>query len=305
MKIRKDSAIAQIERQINAGSRKKEWLVPTLLLLPTLFMFCTFTFYPFVRAIINAFSATGIQGEFIKFVGLDNFKLLFQNPGFGKTMKNTFLLAGLKLLFTFPPAMIIAMLASRKGKGERIYQTIFALPMAFSAAPIAAIWMYIFRQDSGVLNQFLGTNIAWLREEQWALLVVVIVSAWGGIAGTSFGILVGFRNVSEEILEAADIDGANWWVKMFRIMIPLASPHIFYNLFFQITGSFKIFGTIDLLTRGGPAGSTTTLLYSIYNHVNGSGYIQMACAEAMVLFVIIFVFARIEQKVEDKLVFYQ
>lgn len=305
MRRKKNSALAQIESQINAGSHKKEWLVPSLLLLPTMFMFVTFTFYPFIRAIINAFSATGIQGEFIKFVGFENFKLMVQNPGFWVTLRNTFLLAGLKLILTFPPAMVIAMLASRKGKGDRIYQTIYALPMAFSAAPIAAIWMYIFRQDSGLLNQLLGTDIAWLREEKWALLVVAIVSAWGGIAGSAFGILVGFRNVSEEVLEAAEIDGANWWVKMFKVMIPLASPHIFYNLFFQVTGAFKIFGTIDLLTKGGPAGSTTTLLYRIYNHVNGTGYIQMACAEAMLLFVIIFVFARIEQKVEDKLVFYQ
>lgn len=302
---RKSAASIALENQINAGNKKKEWLLPSLLVFPSVFMFVGFALYPFVRAIINAFSATTTQGEFIKWVGLANFKQIFADSSFGLILRNTFVLAGLKLVLTFVPAMLMAMLAARKGKGERIYQTLYVLPMAIAAAPIATVWMYIFRQDSGLLNQLLGTNIAWLREEQWTLLVIAIVTSWGGIASASLYLLVGFRNVSDEVLEAADIDGANWWTKMFRIMIPLASPQIFYVLFLQIMGSFKVFATIDLLTQGGPANASTTLLYRIYNRVNVSGNIQMACAEALILFVIMFVFARLEQKCEEKFVFYQ
>jgi len=303
--MKKNSAVSAVENQINAGSRKKEWLLPSLLIFPCVFMHIAFGVYPFIKAIINAFAATGSQGEFIKFVGLANFKQVFANSTFPLIMRNTFLLAAMKLVMTFIPAILIAMLAARKGKGERIYQTLYALPMAFSAAPIATVWIYIFRQDSGLLNQFLGTNIAWLREERWALLVVAIVTSWSSIASASLRLLVGFRNVSEEVLEAADIDGANWWVKMFKVMIPLASPQIFYVLFFQITGAFKVFATIDLMTQGGPNSASTTLLYQIYNRVNVTSNIQMACAEAMILFAIIFVFTQIEQKIEEKYVFYQ
>ena len=302
---KKAKSATRIDAQIIAGSKKQEWLVPILLLLPSLVLFIAFTGYPFVRTIFNSFAVTITGGEFIRWAGFANWKRTFLNPQLLSSLKNTFILAGLSLAMTFIPAMFLALLAAGRGKGSRFYQTLYALPMAFAAAPVAAIWIFIFRQDSGLLNQALGTDIAWIRDTKYALIAVAIASSWGRIARASLYLLVGFKNVSDEVIEAADIDGAGWWTKTFKIMIPLASPQIFYVLFLKVIESLKTFATIDLLTGGGPAGATTTLMYSIYERATGANQIEMACCEALILFVVIFVITRIQLKFEEKFVFYQ
>lgn len=275
-----------------------------VLLIPSFILFALFSYYPFIKTIINSFSITSQIGDFIRWAGFSNWQRIFSDDAFIQTIKNTFVFAGLNFLMTFFPAMFLALLSTRKEKYSKWYQTLFAMPMAISATTVAAIWLFIYRGEYGLLNQILGTDIPWLRESSVALLAVAITASWSHIAGSYIYLMVGFRNVSEDMIEAATIDGAGWWTKMIRIMIPMASPQIFYVLFTSIVSCFKTFTQIRLLTNGGPAGATTTLMFSVYEKYNG-GQISLSCCVALILFLVIFIATRIQFFFEKKMVFYQ
>ncbi len=285
--------------------RRKISPLPYLLLFPSLILATMFSFYPFVKTIVSSFSVTTATGEWIRWNGFDNWKVLLSGERFWKVLEITFKFAALNLALTFPGAMILALIGEAKGKGQRLIQTLFSLPMAIASAPAAAVWLFVFRLDGGLLNGLLGTNIAWLADEKTALICVALVTSWTHIPSSFVLLLAGFRNVPNELLEAATLDGANAITKIFKVKLPLASPQIFYVLFVNIITALRTFTQINLLTAGGPGGSTTTLMYEVYYNANTGGLFELACCDAFVMFIVIFVATRIQFLFEDKMVHYQ
>ncbi len=286
------------------GKKKaSEYIIPVLMLLPSLGLFCTFNYYPFIKTIFNSFSIVSMNGKFIEWAGVDNWLYVLNSPSFKKVLTNTFTYAAIDFGVTFTVAMFFALLCAQRGKGARLYQLLFGFPLVISSTSIAAVWNFLFRQDSGLLNQILGTDRAWLQDPKTALFCVAFAAAWGHVAGRFLYLLVGFRNVSTDLIEASRIDGAGWWTRTFKIMLPMASPQIFYVLFVNIIGSFKSFSQIKLMTGGGPAGATSTLIWSVYENAYIS--LEVACVYAIILFVIIFAVTRIQFIFEKKMVFYQ
>ena len=151
----------------------------------------------------------------------------------------------------------------------------------------------------------LGTNIAWTNESPQALWSVCAMTIWMHIGVSFIFLLVGFRNVSEDLLESAFLDGAGPLRRIKDIILPLASPQIFFVLFLNIGSSFKSFAQIRLLTQGGPANSTKNLIYYIYENAITNGRFETACVQALVLFGLIFLITRIQFAMEKKVVHYQ
>lgn len=293
----------KIKKQEKTAREKGFWIA-YLLLIPSFVLFAMFSYYPFIKTILNSFSVTTSTGDFIRWTGLTNWERVLSDKAFTTTLKNTFVFAVQNFVLTFFPAMFLALLSTKKEKGAKWYQTLYAMPMAIAATTVAAIWLFIYRQDNGLLNTILGTEVAWLRNKDTALFALAVVTAWGHISGRYIYLMVGFRNVSTDLIEAAKIDGAGWWTRTMKIMIPMASPQIFFVLFTSIIASFKTFTQIRLLTGGGPAGSTTTLMYSVYTKYN-AGQIASSSCYALVLFVVIFIATRIQFRFEKKMVTYQ
>ena len=283
---------------------EKGWWMALVWVAPSFILFAMFCYYPFIKTIINSFAITSQLGEFIKWAGLKNWIRVFTDEDFGQMMANTFVFAIQNFVLTFFPAMFFALLSTRQEKGSKLYQTLYAVPMAIAATTVAAIWMFIYRQNNGILNQVLGTDINWLRNTETALFCVALVTSWSHIAGRYIYLMVGFRNVSDDLIEASMIDGAGWWTRTVKIMIPMASPQIFFVLFTSIVSAFKTFTQIKLLTGAGIGGSTNTLMYSVYSKYN-AGQISISCCVALILFVIIFIATRIQFAFEKKTVFYQ
>lgn len=285
--------------------KKKIPLTPYLLLLIPLISVSTFSVYPFVKTIISSFSRTTEVGGWISWVGLDNWKLIVSDRTFPKLLGNTLLFAAVNLVVSLLGAMLFALLAdSVRGKGRRLVQTLYALPLVIASAPTSVIWKFMYRKEGGIVNMLLGTDLAWLQNSSTALIAVAVVTAWSQIALSFILLLAGFRNVSDDLLEAATLDGAGPITKALRIKIPIASPQIFYVIFLKIISSFKAFGQIKMLTEGGPAGATTTLMYKVYERGTVSGYFEMACCYSIILFFIIFLMTRIQFLFEKKLVHY-
>ena len=285
--------------------KKKVRLLPYLLMLPTFVGAGVFSFYPFFKTILSSFSFTDEFGSWQKWAGTTYWRMMFNDSDFFKILKFTLSFAVVIFIGTFGIAMLLALLSTKKSKIGKVSQMLYALPIAIAHATSSVIWMFGFKTDGGLLNSWLGTNIAWTTEKDTAFWVVAVVTIWTHISGSFLYLLAGFRGVSEDIQEAAIVDGANGFVRAVKIMIPMASPQIFYVLFLNILGAMKTFTQVKLLTSGGPAGTTTTMMYEIYLRAIRYGEYEYACCLAIVLFLIIFIITRIQFFCEKKFVFYQ
>ncbi|WP_304427817.1 carbohydrate ABC transporter permease [uncultured Clostridium sp.] len=283
--------------------RKK--IEPYFYLIPTFIIFTLFVFYPFIKTIIMSMSTTNIRGQIKDFIGLENFKEILTSPEFYNSIFVTFKF----VLIVAAPSVIIgfllALLANNKLKGSRIYELMFSLPMAIASAPAAIIWTMIFHPTNGVLNHLLGTQIGWLTNSKFALISVAIVTIWLNIGLNFIFLLTGLRNIPNELIESAAIDGANYLTKVKNIIIPMVSPQMFLVVFMNLINAFQAFGQIKLLTQGGPGDSTNVLVHSIYREAFFNGRFEMACAQALILFVIMMIVTLLQFKFEKKGVHYQ
>lgn len=277
---------------------------PLLLLLPAMTGFIVFVLYPFVKNIYLTFFVTDNLGNPGAYVGWKNYIRVLNDKAFWNSVKVTFKFAALVGVGTFFLSMFMAIISIDMGKGHKIYQTMFALPMAIASVPVSSIAMYILSQY-GLLNYLLKTNINWLSDKNTAIYAAAAVTIWSG-AGTSFlYLLVGFRNVPDDLVEAATLDGAGFFQKIFRIYIPMASPQIFFVMFLNILGSFKAFGYIQQLVGKGPNNTTNVLVYNVYTYAFRRGRFETACVYAVILALIIFVVTRIQLMFEKRMVHYQ
>lgn len=279
--------------------------LPYFLVIPAMALFTLFTFYPFLKTIVLSFALTDKTGNFTRWIGTGNWVRVLSKDSFWDIIVITLKMAGINLVFTFGVAMLFALLATKKVRFSKFYQTMYALPMAIASSPAAAIFLFMYRQQNGLLNNFFGTNIAWTNEMPYAVWSVCAMTIWMHIGVSFIFLLVGFRNVPEDVLESAWIDGAGPLRRIRSIILPLASPQIFFVLFLNIGSSFKSFAQIRLLTGGGPANQTKTLIYYIYENAIINGRFETACVQALFLFAMIFFFTRIQFALEKKVVHYQ
>ena len=282
-------------------------LLPYLFLIPTFAGIAVFGFYPFLKTIISSFSLTDQYGEWIKWAGTYFWKKMttYESGIFWKMLGTTLMFSGLNFLFTFSAGMFLALLCVKKGKMNRLYQTIYALPIAISSVAASVMWSFIFKGNGGLMNTWLGVGTDWLRNEDTALVVVSFITSWCHV-GTSFLLLLaGFRSVPMDVQEAAMLDGASYVTRAFKILIPMASPQIFFVVFTNILSAVKTFTQIRMLTFGGPQDATRTLMFEIYYKGIELGEYESACCLSIVMFLIIFIITRIQFLFEKKLVHYQ
>ena len=290
---------------VNPGKKKRISILPYILILPAMALFMIFNFYPFLKAILLSFSMTNKQGEVTQWVGLANWVRVLTKDSFWDVIWITLKMAGINLVFTFAIALIFALLATKKVRFSKWYQTMYALPMAIASSPAAAIFLFIFRQKNGLLNNLLGTSISWTIKLPYAFWAVCSMTIWMHVGISFIFLLVGFRNVPEEVLESAWLDGAGPLARIRHILIPMASPQLFFVLFLNISSSFRSFAQIRLLTGGGPANGTKNLIYYIYENAMINGRFETACVQAVVLFILIFSITQIQFALEKRMVHYQ
>lgn len=290
---------------VNPGKKKRISILPYILILPAMALFMIFNFYPFLKAILLSFSMTNKQGEVTQWVGLANWVRVLTKDSFWDVIWITLKMAGINLVFTFAIALIFALLATKKVRFSKWYQTMYALPMAIASSPATAIFLFIFRQKNGLLNNLLGTSISWTTKLPYAFWAVCSMTIWMHVGISFIFLLVGFRNVPEEVLESAWLDGAGPLARIRHILIPMASPQLFFVLFLNISSSFRSFAQIRLLTGGGPANGTKNLIYYIYENAMINGRFETACVQAVVLFILIFSITQIQFALEKRMVHYQ
>jgi multiple sugar transport system permease protein len=241
------------------------------------------------------------------FAGLANYTRLFTDSLFQKALGNTFAFAAMYVPAVLICSLAVALLLNQAVAGMGIFRTIYFLPAVSSAVAIGLVWSWIYAKDTGVLNAILGwmgvTPVNWLGTRN-AMRSVVVMNVWGAIGEGAIIFLAGLQAVSRSYYEAAEVDGAGSGTKFWRITLPLITPSIFFQLIIATINAFQAFEFIYVLTRGGPNGATTTLVYSVYR--NGFDFFRMgfASAQALVLALIILGLTAIYFQAQKRWVFY-
>ena len=277
---------------------------PYAMLVPAMAAFIAFRIWPFARNFYLSTYVTDMLGNPGKYVGLANYERVLQSEDFWISLSATLKFAAIVGVGSFALSMLMALLCVDMEKGGKVYQTMFAIPMAIATAPISAIFVFILSRY-GLLNALLGTETVWLNDASVTIWMVAFITIWAGSASGFLYLLVGFRNVPDELVEAATLDGATFWKRVRSIYIPIASPQIFFVVFLNIIGSFQAFGFIKQLVGVGPAKTTNVLVYAMYELAFTRSRFETACVYAIALFLVIFVVTRIQLLCEKRLVFYQ
>ncbi len=268
-------------------------------LAPNIIGFLSFTLLPVLASFILAFSEWDILTP-PKFVGIGNFITLLQDKLFWKYFFNTvFFMLGIP--FGMAVSLSLALLMNNKIKGVVVFRTVYFLPVVSSMVAVALLWRWIYNPDFGLLNSFLrwvGLNNPpqWLSSKIWAKPAIMIMWIWKGAGYNMLLYLAALQGIPHELYEAASIDGASAWQRFWHITFPMLGPANFFIVIMGIIGGFQAFGEIYVMTGGGPAGSTTTIVYYIYNNAFQWFKMGYASSIAWFLFLIIFVATLLQWK---------
>lgn len=242
------------------------------------------------------------------FAGLSNFIGQFQNDVFWKSLYNTVLYTVLYIPIGVTLSLTLA-IALNKIRGKGIYRVLFFMPVVTSSVSVGVIWMWILNGDFGILNQLLeivGINGPhWLTNTSLVMFSIVILSVWWQVGFNMIIFLAGLQGISNSYYEAAEIDGATGFQKFRHITIPMLSPTTFFVSIMAIISSFQVFDQAFVMTSGGPAKASYTIVYHIYDLAFDRFKMGEASAVAIVLFVIIMIFTLIQFKVSKRWVHYE
>jgi len=269
---------------------------PYLFLLPAAAVLIVFFFIPFFQTFGLSFFDYSSSIYNPTFNGLDNYAKLFKEPIFYKVMFNTFmyLVIAVPFLVTFP--LFLAILINQKIRGITLYKILLYLPVIVSivVAAIAFKWLYA---GQGILNYALSlihlSPINWLVDTHWALFSVAVVTIWKGIGYYMMIYLASLMSVPQELYEACDIDGANFFTKHMTVTIPHIMPTIALVSTISTISAMKVFAEIYVMTKGGPLDSTKTIVYYIYERAFENLDLGYASALAVVLLVVVMIFSLI------------
>lgn len=285
--------------------RLKRIIEPLLYLAPALVLLFLFTYFPFFKTVFSSFFRLDSQAQIGDFVGFNNFKTVLTNSTFRKSVLNSFIYAFTTVPISIAIALIAAILSNKKTKFSRLTEMLFSLNMAVSVSVAAMVFQLIFNPSLGFLNNFLGTSIRWLTDRKYSLTSIIIVGTWIEIGYNYLFLLSGVRGISTEVMERAEIDGTSRVRKLFKITIPLVSPTLFFLFTTQISKKIMEVALINILTQGGPSGSTETMISFMYKQsINNFNY-SNGYAAATIAFIIAFVILIINFVIEKKGVHYQ
>ncbi len=276
-----------------------------LMVAPLMIGVLVFCYYPPIYGILLSFTDKTARPDSGSFIGFQNYVSIFSEPDFlgyfwiMAKLQIPRLIAGIVVPLVF--AEIVFHL--RSTKAQAVYRILILLPVVAPGVVSTLVWKQIYASD-GLFNEILhllhlipqDVNIKWLNDTQYVIFAILFMGfPW--IGGTQVLIyLAGIMNIPKDLFEAADLDGATAWQKIFKIHIYLISGQIRYFLIFGIIGGLQDYGTQVVLTEGGPAGATTVPGYYMFKLMDYFGYYGKAAAVGVILFVLIMIFTVISFK---------
>jgi raffinose/stachyose/melibiose transport system permease protein len=221
--------------------------------------------YPTGSSFYYSLTDWNINLREITFVGLDNFRELFQETKLLAALRNTLIFAVSTTLLRNAFGLILALMLNTRIRGRNILRTVFFLPFVIAPIVIGYLFKALYQPEHGLVNQFLrfvGMGFAaqsWLTDPKYALFSCIMTDVWRTVGFTMVIYLAGLQVIPEELYETADLDGANYRQKFQHVIFPLLAPSLTINLVISIIGTMKVFVMILILTNGGPGYATEVI----------------------------------------------
>lgn len=273
--------------------RKNEWRKASIYIVPSLIILFIIAVYPMINAVWTGLWDTYLQKpEARSFVGLENYIKLFSDSRFLSSVGVTFIFTLISVAGTMVLGFLLALLFQKPFKGKNTALALLTIPMVMAPVVSALIWkVFLLEPDVGIVNWFLSLfgirGPYWISTTPWALISVIIVNTW---FMTPFVMLImeaALSGLSKEPIEAAMIDGAGYWRRVWHIIIPLLKGKILFTLIFRITIDYRMFDIVYTMTRGGPAFDTEMLSVWVYTVALRKFQIGYANAGAVVMMILI------------------
>jgi multiple sugar transport system permease protein len=234
---------------------------------------------------------------------------LFQDTRFLSALYNTAYYAFFAVPLATIAGILLAMLLNMKVKGLSAFRTIFYLPSITPVVATALVWLWMFNPRGGIINYVLSLagirGPGWLGSPEWAKPALILMGLWG-VGGAVVIYLASLQDVPRELVEAAELDGANTLQKIINVTLPMISPVILFNVITGLIGSFQFFTEVHVMTGGSGSPADSTLMMSIYLWQSAFQFFKMgyASAQAWILFLIIIVFTVFLFKISGRFVYY-
>lgn len=276
----------------HTGFQRQVKLAPYFFIAPFFILFFTFFLFPSLAALIlSFFKWNGIGSP--DWIWVRNFQRLFEDLNFWMAVRNTVIYMLASLFIVVPMSLVLAALLNSRDLGFRdFWRTAYFSPIVTSSIAIALVFSLLYSTDYGLINAFLVQfglpKINWLGDGNWAKASIVIMIIWRWTGYTAVYFLAGMQTISEELYEAAMIDGANAVQQFLRITLPLLRPVILFVSILVTTGSLQIFEEPYILTRGGPANATVSVAQYLYTYGITNLNFGLGSAVGLILFVTIF-----------------
>ncbi|MDB5059897.1 MAG: carbohydrate transporter rane protein 1, family, partial [Chloroflexi bacterium] len=273
---------------------------------PWLVGLVAFYLYPIASSLYYSFTDYNVLQP-ATWVGLANYQAIFHDPLFWTALENTLFMVVVGIPIYTVADIAVAILLNTKVPGQTFFRAVVFLPTLIPVVVLSILWQRLLDPQAGLLNNLLGdvsiNGPGWFASLQWAKPGFILMSLWG--TGNAVVIyLAGLQDVDRTLYEAADVDGANWWHKIWHVTLPSLSPVIMFNVILAIIASFQFFTQAFIITNGGPINAT--LFYSLYLYQNAFSYLHMGYASglAWILLVITLVLTVVVLRSSAKWVYY-
>lgn len=302
-----DSFLNRTDQSGRLAQRKRaesrQAIAGILFVLPGFIGFFVFILIPVIMSLGISFTEWNfLKGwDGIHFNGLTNYLKLFHDGWFKASLLNNLIFTAVTVPALLVLGLITAEIINRHCYGGKWIRVMIFIPYIASVVAICTVWQVLLQPSYGPINQFLmsigiSNPPKWLVDEKWALFAIIMINIWTQVGYYVAVYMAGLKNISVDLYEAAQIDGAAGIHQFFYITVPMVSPTTFFLAIMGIIGSFKVFDLISVLTQGGPGNSTSVMAYYIYRTAFQDFKMGYACTLAWALFAIIFVVTMFQWK---------
>jgi sn-glycerol 3-phosphate transport system permease protein len=282
-----------------------------LFLAPTLIVLAIFVYLPVFTSFQLSLHRVAPFGGRMIFVGLENYVRLLTSPDYWNSVRVTFLFVlGVVPFGLFLAVLLAVALSYPVRRLSSLHRLLIFVPVVISSAVAGVLFRWLYHPVVGYINYWLslvgieGPN--WLADPNWALIGVILATMWKEFGFNVIIALAGVQAIDNALYDAAKVDGAGTWQRLWRITLPLLTPTLFFLLIINVIHSFEAFGQIDVLTQGGPGRATTTMVYSIYRDAFvGTPQRGLASAQAYLLSLVVIAMSFIQFFGLEKKVHYQ
>ncbi|SFR87786.1 carbohydrate ABC transporter membrane protein 1, CUT1 family [Mitsuaria sp. PDC51] len=286
---------------------RSRWL-PWLLLAPQAAVIGVFFFWPASQALVQSLQQQDAFGLSTEWVGLDNFRQLFNDASYLASFKTTAVFSLLVAVLGLAVSLLLATMANRVVRAAPVYKTLLIWPYAVAPAIAGVLWLFMFAPSIGVVAyglQRMGIQWNHLLDADHAMALVVMAAVWKQVSYNFLFFLAGLQSIPKSLIEAAAIDGAGPWRRFWTITFPLLSPTSFFLLVINVVYAFfDTFGIIDAATQGGPGKDTAILVYKVYYDGFKALDLGGSAAQSVVLMAIVIALTVIQFRFVEKKVQY-